>query len=78
MDDTGQRHTDKKLLVKGLKRLLFALPVLVLAAYLIRLSVINKEVLPVYIFLIPGIVLTFLTIYLLFNGIKIVMKSVFG
>ncbi len=78
MDNTGQRHTDKKLLVKGLKTLLFALPVLVLSAYLIRLSVINKEVLPVYILLIPGIVLTFLTIYLFFKGIRTVVKSVFG
>ena len=78
MDDTGQTYTDKKLLVKGLKQLLLALPVMVLSAYLIRLSVINKEVLPVYIFLIPGIVLVFVTIYLFFRGIKTVIKSVFG
>ena len=77
MEETSQKHTDKKLLVKGLKRLALAIPVLVLSAYLITFSVLNKETIPIYIFLSLGIITMFLTIYLLFSGIKTVVKSIF-
>lgn len=77
MSEPKQKHTDKQLLVKGVKRLALALPVLVLSTYLIRLSIINREVLPIYIFLSLGIIAMILTIYLLFSGIRTIMKSIF-
>ncbi len=76
--ETNQKFTDKKLLVKGLKRLALALPILVLTTYILTFAFLNKEVLPLYIFLPLGIIAMGFTIYLLFNGIKIVMKSMFN
>ncbi len=77
MDETNQKYTDKKLLVKGLKRLAFALPLLVLTTYILTFAFLNKETIPLYIFLSLGIIAMGLTIYLLFGGIKLVMKSLF-
>jgi len=75
--DTNQKYTDKKLLVKGLKRLAFAIPILVLTTYILTFAFLNKEVIPLYIFLPLGIIAMGLTIYLLFSGIKIILKSLF-
>ena len=77
MTEPEQKHTDKALLVKGLKRLALSIPVIILSAYLIRLAVINKENLPMYIFTIPGIICMILAIYLIFIGIRTVMRSIF-
>jgi hypothetical protein len=77
MSDPKQKHTDKKLLVKGIKRLALAIPVLILSTNLIQLAIVNREVLPIYIFLSLGIIAMILTIYLLFNGIRTIMKSIF-
>ena len=77
MNETNQKYTDKKLLVKGLKRLALALPLLVLTTYILTFAFLNKETIPLYIFLSLGIIAMGLTIYLLFGGIKLVMKSLF-
>ncbi|MDC7995625.1 DUF6095 family protein [Altibacter sp. HG106] len=77
--ETEQRgHTNKKLLVKGLKRLAVALPVLVLSTYVITFSFLNKETLPLYITLTLGIIFMGITLFLLFNGLRLVIRSVFG
>lgn len=77
MKETNQKFTDKKLLVKGLKRLILALPLLILTTYIFTFGFLNKEVFPLYIFLILGIIFMGLTIYLLFHGIKLILKSIF-
>ena len=77
MKEPSQKHTDKKLLVKGLKKLGLAIPLLVLSAYLITFSVLNKETIPIYIFMSLGIIAMALTIYLLFSGIKTIVNSIF-
>ena len=74
----GREHTDLKLLVKGLKYLVLVIPTLVLSAYLITFSGLNKDTLPIYMALIPGILAMIATIYLLFKGFKTILKSVFG
>jgi len=71
-------HTDQKLLIRGLKRLVLALPLLVVTTYLLNFAFLNKATIPIYIALIPGIAFMIVTIYLLFNGIKIIMRSLFG
>ncbi|MDC8005016.1 DUF6095 family protein [Aureisphaera galaxeae] len=78
MDETNQRFTDKKLLVKGLKRLALSIPVLVLTTYALTFAFLNKEVLPLYIVLPLGIIGVVATVFLMFGGIKIILKSVFG
>lgn len=77
MDETNQKYTNKKLLVKGIKRLALAIPFIVLTTYVLTLAFLNKETIPVYIILIPGIILMAITIYVLFKGIRLIIQSVF-
>ncbi len=77
MDETNQKFTDKKLLVKGLKMLGLALPLLVLTTYIFTVAFLNKEKIPLYILLPLGIIGMAATIYLLFGGIKTILKAVF-
>jgi len=78
MKETDQKYTDKQLLVKGLKRLVLALPLLVLTTYILTFAFLNKDTIPLYIFLSLGIIAMAITIYLLFNGIKIILRSLFN
>jgi len=73
----GKEHTDQKLLIRGLKRLALALPLLVLTTYIFTFGFLNKDTLPLYIFMILGIVFMAGTIYLLFDGIKKILDSIF-
>jgi uncharacterized protein DUF6095 len=77
MKETDQKYTDKQLLVKGIKRMVLALPLLVLTTYILTFAFLNKDTIPLYIFLSFGIIAMGITIYLLFNGIKIILKSLF-
>ena len=77
MDDTGQKFTDKKLLVKGLKRMAISIPLLVLTTYIFTFAFLNKEAIPLYILLPLGLIAMALTIYLMFRGIKLIMKAIF-
>lgn len=77
MDEPRQSYTNKRLLVRGLKRLALGLPLLVLTTYILTFAFLNKETIPIYIFGILGILSMALTLYLLFNGIRIILRSVF-
>ncbi|MAN59134.1 MAG: hypothetical protein CMC08_04780 [Flavobacteriaceae bacterium] len=77
MGNPKQKHTDKQLLLKGIKRLALALPLLVLTTYLFTFSFLNKEVIPLYFLLPLAILAMATTIYLLFNGFKIILKAIF-
>ena len=77
MDDTGQKYSDKKLLVKGLKRLALSIPLLVLTTYILTFAFLNKETIPLYVFLPLGIIFVGLTIYLMFSGVKTLVKALF-
>ena len=78
MDNTNQKYTDKKLIVKGVKRLLLALPLLVVTTYAFTFAFLNKETIPLYLFLPLAIVGMAATIYLMFSGIKLLLKALFG
>ena len=72
-------HTDKKKLLKGVKIMAVCLPLLFLAPYLITLGFINKDHTPVMLlFLIPGLIIAILAGYLMFYGMRTIMKSMFG
>ena len=77
MDDTGQKYSDKKLLVKGLKRLALSIPLIVLTTYVITFAFLNKETIPLYVFLPLGILLMGGTIFLMFSRIKKLVKALF-
>lgn len=73
----GKDHTDFDILKKGLKYLIFALPLLFLAPYLLTLSFLNKETYMFFVFLFPGLIAGATAIFLGFKGINTIMKSIF-
>jgi hypothetical protein len=73
----GKKNTDTKLLVKGLKRLALGLPLIVITTYILTFAFLNKDTIPIYIFLTLGIIAMGVTIYLMFDGIKLILKSIF-
>jgi len=73
----SKEHTDTKLLFRGLKRLVLGLPLIVLSTYILTFAFLNKETFPLYIFLTLGIIAMAVTIFLLFNGIKMILRSLF-
>lgn len=73
----GEKKTDTKLLVKGLKRLALGLPLIVITTYILTFAFLNKETIPIYIFLTLGIIAMGVTIYLMFDGIKLILRSIF-
>lgn len=71
-------HTDKKMLVKGIKYMALVIPLLVLSTYIFTLIFLNKET-KLFYYLLPLAILGMAgTIWLGFKGLKIIMKSVFG
>ncbi|RDK86826.1 DUF6095 family protein [Marinirhabdus gelatinilytica] len=72
-----QKHTDKKLLIKGLKRLAVAIPLLVLTTYAFTFTFLNKETIPMYYVLPLAVLGMAATIYTLFSGIKLILKALF-
>jgi hypothetical protein len=77
MDNTQQSYTNKQLLVRGIKRLGLALPLLFLSPYLITLGFLNKDNWTLYLFLIPGIIAGILAILLVFKGLKLMLRAMF-
>jgi len=77
MPETDQKYTDKKLLVRGIKRMAISILLLVLTTYILTFAFLNKETIPLYVFLPLGIILMGFTIYLIFNGLKLILKAIF-
>ena len=72
------RHTDKQLLGKGLKFLAGALPLIVIGPS-ITFSAFNNQSHSLYIpILLLGIAAMIAAIILMFKGINLIMKAVFG
>ena len=70
-------HTDKQLLVKGLKYMAITIPLLILTVYLFTLSFLNTESKIIYYVLPLAFVGMTGTIWLGFKGIKTILKSIF-
>lgn len=69
--------TDKALLFKGIKTMIFALLSLFMGPILLTLALGNKEK-PLYIpILIVGSLICAFAVFLIFKGIKIIMSSMF-
>ncbi|HPF11972.1 MAG TPA: DUF6095 family protein [Flavobacteriaceae bacterium] len=77
MTAPSQKHTDKKLLLKGLKRIALSVPLLILTTYILTFAFLNKETIPLYVFLPLGIIAMAATIYLIFKGLKLILKAIF-
>lgn len=70
--------TDKTLFKKGVKFLLIALPLLVLAPVLITLARLNKETYIFWVIFIPGIIAFFAAMYMIYKGVNTLMSAFFS
>jgi len=68
---------NKQLLEKGMKFLLYALPMMFIGPSIIYNAFINKDNIWHYLVLVIGITICLLAIYFLFKGIKTVTDSLF-
>lgn len=72
-----KNKTDKKILVRGIKTLVFSLLSLFMGPIFLSVAFSNKEK-PLYIpILIVGCLISGFAIFLLFRGIKIITNSMF-
>ena len=69
--------TDKQMLVRGIKTLVFALMTLFMGPIFLHIAFSNKEK-PLYIpILIVGCLISAIAVFLIFRGIKTIMDSMF-
>jgi uncharacterized membrane protein len=71
-------YTKKELLNKGIKYLLYALPLMFIGPSVIYNAFINKQNVWHYLVLAVGIVLCLLAVYFMFQGIKALTDSLFN
>jgi uncharacterized protein (DUF983 family) len=69
---------NKNLLIKGIKRLAFSLPLMFLGPSIIYNAFMNQHTWIHYLVLSIGIILCFLAVYLMFKGIMIMVKGIFN
>lgn len=70
-------HTDKQLLLKGIRYMAITIPLLILSTYLFTLAFLNTDNFMIYAALPVAIIGMAATIYLGFKGIRTIMTSVF-
>lgn len=70
--------TNKELLSKGIKYLSGALPLVFIGPSLIYNAFMNKQNVWHYLVLALGIIACIAAMYLMFMGLKIIMKSIFN
>lgn len=70
--------TDIRILKKGIKNLILALPLLFLGPYLITLGFLNQENFMLYVFLVFGIGISVAAVIFAFRGINKIMDAIFG
>jgi len=70
--------TDIRILKKGIKNLIFALPLLFLGPYLITLGFLNKENFMLYVFLAFGLTAAIAAVFFAWRGINTIIDAIFG
>ena len=70
--------TNKELLSKGVRYLSGALPLLFLGPTIIHNAFMNKQNIWHYLVLAVGVIVCFIAMYLMFTGLKTIMKSLFN
>lgn len=74
-----QQRTDRTLFKQGVKYLIIALPLLVLAPILITVAKLNDDKTIVFwAILIPGLIAFFAAMYTVFKGVNTLIKAFFG
>lgn len=75
MSESG---TDIRILKKGLKSLIIALPLLFLGPYLITLGFLNKDNSMLYVFLAFGLTTAIGAVFFAWRGINTIIDAIFG
>lgn len=70
--------TNIRVLKKGIKNLILALPLLFLGPYLITLGFLNKENFMLYVFLVFGIAAAVASVFFAWRGINTIIDAIFG
>jgi hypothetical protein len=70
--------TNKEVLSKGIKKLAWALPLLFIGPSLIYNAFINKQNVWHYLVLAIGITICLSAVYLAFDGLRLLMRSLFN
>ncbi|QZK89932.1 MULTISPECIES: DUF6095 family protein [Flavobacterium] len=70
--------TNKELLSKGIRYLAGALPLLFLGPTIIHNAFMNKQNIWHYLVLSVGVIVCFIAMYLMYVGLKTIMKSLFN
>ena len=70
--------TNRELLSKGVRYLAAALPLLFLGPTIIHNAFMNKQNIWHYLVLIVGVIVCFIAMYLMYVGLKTIMKSLFN
>lgn len=70
--------TDRTLFKKGIKFLLIALPLLVLAPVLITVARLNKETFIFWVIFIPGMLAFVAAMYMIYKGVNTLMEAFFS
>ena len=70
--------TNRELLSKGVRYLAGALPLLFLGPTIIHNAFINKQNIWHYLVLSVGVIVCFIAMYLMYVGLKTIMKSLFN
>jgi hypothetical protein len=70
--------TNRELLSKGIRYLAGALPLLFLGPAIIHNAFMNKQNIWHYLVLSVGVIVCFIAMYLMYVGLKTIMKSLFN
>ncbi|WP_158729082.1 MULTISPECIES: DUF6095 family protein [unclassified Flavobacterium] len=70
--------TNRELLSKGIRYLAGALPLLFLGPVIIHNAFMNKQNIWHYLVLSVGVIVCFIAMYLMYVGLKTIMKSLFN
>lgn len=74
-----QQRTDRTIFKQGVKYLIIALPLLVIAPVLITVARLNRDNnLVFWLIFIPGLIVFFAAMYTIFKGVNTLLKSFFG
>ncbi|MEX0997932.1 MAG: DUF6095 family protein [Flavobacteriaceae bacterium] len=72
-----QNHTNKEILMTGIKYMALSLPLMFVGPYVITLGFLNKDNATFYLFFPLGLIIAVAAVFFAFKGIKTIMKSMF-
>lgn len=72
-----QKHTNKQIMMTGIKYMALSLPLMFVGPYVITLGFLNKDNATFYLFFPIGLIIAIAAVFFAFKGIQTIMKSMF-